>query len=62
MKVNTQYTVIKQFVDESKLKILANGIGVDSTELLAAYHDSMCRNRFAGVLIDNHISQILKNY
>ena len=60
MKVNSQYFVIKQFIDETKLRLLARAVGVNHDELTAAYEDSLSKNRFAGVLIDNHISSNIK--
>ena len=60
LKENTQYVFIKQFINEAKLKILANGIGLNSTELVEAYTDSINKKRFEGILIDNHISSDIR--
>ena len=60
LKENSQYVFIKQFINESKLKILANSIGLDSSELVAAYTESINKDRFEGILVDNHISSNIR--
>lgn len=60
LKENSQYMFIKQHVNENKLKILANGIGLKPQELMDAYTESINKNRYSGLLIDNHISSNIR--
>lgn len=60
LKENSQYIYIKQVINESKLKILAYQMGVESHELMSAYTESIHKNRFEGILIDNHISSDIR--
>lgn len=60
LKENTHYYYIKQFINEGKIKLLANTVGVNSTELMQAYVESSNKNRFEGLLIDNHISSDIR--
>ena len=60
LKENTQYYYIKQFINESKVKTLANHIGLNSEELHTAYTESISNDRYEGILVDNHISSNIR--
>ena len=60
MKGNTQYVVLKQHVNETKLPLIANALGVSPFELTAVYNECMSTNRYSEILIDNHISSNIK--
>ena len=51
---------IKKHINERKLKTLANAIGLESKELMEAYLESDFKNRFEGILVDNHISSNIR--
>ena len=44
----------------NKLKILANAIGLEPKELMDAYKESEFKNRFEGLLVDNHIASNIR--
>ena len=60
LKDNSQYIYIKRHVNEIKLKTLANAIGVGTDELMGAYHESDFKDRFGGILVDNHIKSNIR--
>lgn len=60
LKENSQYIFIKKHVNENKLKILANAIGLEPKDLMQAYVESDFKNRYEGLLIDNHISSNIR--
>lgn len=60
LKENTQYIFLKQHLNENKLKLLAYTIGVETAELMEAYRESINKNRYQGILIDNHIASNIR--
>ena len=60
LKENSQYYYIKQFINERKIKLLAGTIGLDPNELYAAYTESISKDRYAGILIDNNIKSNIR--
>ena len=60
LKENSQYIFIKRHVNINKLKILANAIGLEPKELMDAYKESEFKNRFEGLLVDNHIASNIR--
>ena len=61
LKENTQYMFIKRIINESKVPLLASQIGLNPAELKAAYMESVNnRNRYEGLLIDNHIDSNIR--
>jgi hypothetical protein len=60
LKENTQYVFVKRFINECKIKLLATQVGVDSGELTTAYLESLNKDRYEGILIDNHIDSNIR--
>lgn len=60
LKENTQYILIKRFINDSKIKLLASQIGVDCDELTSAYIESVSKDRYEGLLVDNHINSNIR--
>lgn len=60
LKENSQYYYIKQFINERKVKLLAGTIGLEPKELHDAYVESISRDRYGGILIDNNIKSNIR--
>lgn len=60
MKDNSQYTFVKLHVNDIKLKLLSNALGVETNEFMEAYTESINYNRFGGILIDNHVKSNIR--
>ena len=60
LKENSQYVFVKRFINDGKIKLLATQVGVDSDELTTAYLESLNKDRYEGILIDNHIASDIR--
>ena len=59
-KENTQYWMIKNHQNRSKLKLFASQIGLDVGAFMSAYNYIMHKYRFGGILIDLHIKSDIR--
>ena len=58
LKENTHYLLLK-CINDCKINLVANQLGLNPTHL-KAYTESFNKDRFKGLLIDNHISSDIR--